>query len=60
MSEIITAISDAGLGVATVLVLAYLVIQQNKTIRALGDLISKNTEAIHGLKDSIEKLANKQ
>jgi hypothetical protein len=58
MTELINAVSEAGLGIASVLVLAYLVLQQNKTIQQLGSLIDKNTEAIHGLKDVVSRMCD--
>lgn len=49
MAELIQALTDAGASLATIIVLAFLLIQQNKMIKGFQKSIEKNTEALHGL-----------
>ena len=56
MTDLIQALTDAGASIATIIVLAYLLIQQNKMIKGFQESVDKNTSSTDGLMKAIEKL----
>jgi len=55
MTDLIKALTDAGASLATIAILAYLLIQQGRMMRGFQETITKNTEAVHRLGEVLEK-----
>ena len=56
MTDLIQALTDAGASIATIIILAYLLIQQSKQTKSLQDTVVKNTEVVAHVRDAVDGL----